>query len=165
MQKMFVAAAALAMAVISMPSHAEVQRWQLIARVQRNSGFEPPPFLQDGAKVKVVYHVDVDASSNGSSFPALPRIRFDKDGSATNGGYILAVGGLTALNTSIKKPREDGVDFVSYNCFDPKQAATVPEALSICASLVGLSSTEVRFDLAEGSVWALPVSFQLMTQP
>jgi hypothetical protein len=162
MQRLHVAAAALAMALVSMPTHAEIQKWQVIATVDRvDSGFEPPAFLQLGSKVKVVYTVDVDAPLSGNMFSALPRIRFDKDGTATDGGYVLALSGLTALNTAFKKPRADGVDFVSYNCFDSKLAATVSEALAICASRVN-GGSEVRFDVGPHSVWASPKSFRMM---
>lgn len=167
MKKFFVAAATLAMAVVSMPTHAEIQKWVLVAKVRTvDDGFEPPPFLQVGAKVKVVYTVDVDAPLDTYEYDALPRIRFDHEGSATDAGYVLAWTGLTALNTAFKKPREDGVDFVSYNCMNERAPVSVSDALAICASMVRhFDQTQIRFDFGSNSVHAEPLSFEQVTKP
>lgn len=167
MQRQHILAAALVMTLMSMSTHAEIQQWQLIAKVRSTTeGFEPPSFLKVGSKVKVIYHVDLDAPLSGGLYYALPYIKFNKDGSGTDGGYVIAWEGFTAFNTSIEKPREDGVNFVSYNCPGEHAPASISDALAICVSMMRqFEKSNVRFDIGTDSVWAEPLSFQLMTKP
>lgn len=163
------AAATLTLLAFAAPAQAELQTWRLTATSYRvQGGFTAPAFAELGNSFTIDYVIDVQTPSFGN----WPGMFSDAVKSFTiNGvtshseGYISAHGsGLNAINIWPSEARSDGIDFISFNNFAASFNGDVASALKEFATFASTSSTDLRVDFGDKSVWAAPTSF-VMTSP
>jgi hypothetical protein len=158
-----VAAAALAALAFAAPAQADLQTWRLTATsYQVQGGFTAPAFAEVGNSFTIDYVIDTQTPS----FDGWPGMFSDAVKSFTiNGvtsqseGYISAHGGLNAINIWPSDARSDGIDFISFNNFAGEFNADVASALKEFATFASTSSTDLRVDFGDKSIWAKPSSF------
>ena len=68
-------------------------------------------------------------------------------------------GGLNGINTWPIDARSDGIDFVSFFNLDATSYTDVASTLKDLATFAPTSSTVLRVDFGENSVWAAPTLF------
>jgi len=159
-----VAAAALASLTFATTAQAELQTWRLTATsYQVQDGFTAPAFADLGNSFTIDYVIDTQTPS----FDGWPGMfsgavkSFTIDGvTSQSEGYISAHGGgLNAINIWPTDARSDGIDFISFNNFAASFNADVASALKEFATFASTSSTDLRVDFGDNSIWAKPSSF------
>lgn len=165
------AATIISIAILSLASsaHAELQTWRLTATsYQINNGFTPPAFAAVGNEFEIYYVIDTttaDGSASGTSFVRAINSFTINGATSQSQGYILNWDGLNAINASPIADRIDGIDFVSFNNLSGMINPDITSALSGFSAAVQTTSTDLRIDFGNSSIWAKPSSFVMTAVP
>jgi hypothetical protein len=157
------ALASLAFLFFSASAQAELQTWRLTSTTyQVQNGFTPPAFALIGNDFYIDYLVETQTPSlpgwDGMFSGAVKS--FSVNGiTSQSDGYISAHGGLNAINIWPSSSRSDGIDFLSFNNFSGTYTPNVTSALEEFADFAPTSSTDLRVDFGDKSIWAKPSSF------
>ncbi|MBU0915417.1 PEP-CTERM sorting domain-containing protein [Aquabacterium parvum] len=160
-----VAAATLTLLAFAAPAQAELQTWSLTATAyELTDGFTAPAFAELGKTFRIDYVIDIQTPSlegwSGLFDGAVKSFTINGLTSLSE-GYVVSVdeGGLNGINTWPIDARSDGIDFVSFFNLDATSYTDVASTLKDLATFAPTSSTVLRVDFGENSVWAAPTLF------
>ncbi len=159
------AAAAIASLAFAAPAQAELQTWSLTGTAYEVSeGFTAPAFAEVGKTFRIDYVIDIQTPSlegwSGHFDGAVKSFTINGLTSLSE-GYVVSVndGGLNGINTWPIDARSDGIDFISFFNLQAASYTDVASTLKDLATFATASSTVLRVDFGDNSVWAQPTSF------
>jgi hypothetical protein len=159
----------IAILFLANSAHAELQTWRLTATsYQAQNGFTPPAFATVGNNLEIDYVIDTTAAADSgedSSFSGAIKSFTINGTTSQSAGYIINWNGLNAINVWPITARMDGIDFISFNNFSGVTNSDITSALSGFSAAAQTTSTDLRIDFGDPSVWARPTSFVMLAVP
>jgi len=149
-------------------AHATLSTWRLVGTVNNYSdpSFAPPAFASLGESIIIDYVIDDDAGSSSYFYWGVNSVTFNGETSLTDGGYVFAYPGLTAMNASLIGSRHnDAVTFISLNSFDETPESNIYLALLDIANNIKYGNSQLRLDFGSNSVFAIPISLSQVPEP
>jgi hypothetical protein len=164
-----VAAAALASLAFTAPAQAELETWRLTATTYWvQGGFTAPAFAEIGKSFTIDYVIDAQtpAYDNWVGLHKGPVKSFTINGvTSLSNGYVGGHVGANSINMWPSDPRSDGIDFISFHNSAGSYHFDVASVLRELSTFASTSSTDLRVDFGDKSIWARPSSFVMTSVP